>query len=44
MVILLLSTEESGNGGGGANNGPNIISLECSSINPRDIIIFCLSG
>ena len=36
-VILLLSTEESGNGGGGANNGPNIISLECSSINPRDI-------
>lgn len=30
-VILLISTEKSG-GGGGANNGPNIITLECSSI------------
>lgn len=33
-VLLLLSTEE---GGGGANNGPNIITLECSSINPEEI-------
>lgn len=33
-VILLLSTEE---GGGGANNGPGIVSLECSSIKPENI-------
>lgn len=36
-VILLLSTEESGSGAGGANNGPNIVSLECSSVNFKDI-------
>jgi hypothetical protein len=30
-IILLLSADERG-GGGGANNGPNTITLECSSI------------
>jgi hypothetical protein len=35
-IILLLSTGERG-GGGGANNGPNIITLECSSLNEKYI-------
>lgn len=35
-VILLLSAEGSGVGGGSANNGPGVISLECSSANIGD--------
>ncbi|MEI8143479.1 MAG: hypothetical protein WCG48_02605 [Candidatus Berkelbacteria bacterium] len=36
-VILLLSTEDSGAGAGGANNGPNIITLECSGTHAADL-------
>lgn len=35
-VVLLLSTGEK-SGGGGANNGPNVITIECSSLDKRYI-------
>lgn len=34
-IVLLLSMEESG--AGGANNGPNIVTLECGSTNPQNL-------
>lgn len=35
-VVLLLSAKGCGVGGGGANNGPGVISLECSCANIED--------